>query len=545
MKNYVIGLDFGTLSGRALLVDAETGEETAEAVYEYPHGVMDDSLPDGTKLPPLWALQHPGDYIETLKHTVPELLKKSGVRSGQVKGIGIDFTACTVLPVDEKGVPLCFDPRFESEPHAYVKLWKHHAAQAEADIINDTAKKLGESWIERYGGKVSCEWAEPKIYQIYREKPEVYRAAHRFIEAGDYVSFLLTGKETHSAVFAGYKALWNKRDGYPSKAFFSALAPELEGLVGTKLSENVLPVSAAAGELDARGAQLTGLEVGTPVALPMIDAHAAMPALGIHGAGALMMVLGTSTCHIINSETERHVPGICGVAEDSVIPGYFTYEAGQACCGDHFDWFVKNCLPSEYRAEAEKRGISAHKLLREKAMRLKPGESGLLALDWWNGNRSTLVDSELSGMILGMTLGTKPEEIYRALIEATAYGTKAIIDAFTENGVSVNEIVAAGGIAVKDEMMMQIYADVTGREIKIAASAQSGAYGSALYAMAAAGLVSDISEAAKKYGKVRDTVYVPVKENTEIYASLYSEYKRLYEYFGHENGVMKRLKKLS
>ncbi len=542
MKSYTIGIDFGTLSGRCVLVDTDDGREVAESVYEYPHAVMDESLPEGRKLPPQYALQHPDDYLEVLRHTVRDTLKKAKIPPEQVKGIGVDFTACTLLPVDQNGMPLCLMEAYRNEPHAYVKLWKHHAAQGEADEINKLAKERKEPWLDIYGGKISSEWVLPKVLQVLREAPEIYNAAARFIEAGDWISWMLTGEETHSAPFAGYKALWNAESGYPSDDFMTALDSRLHGFVGTKLSDKVKGIGEIAGSLDDRGAELTGLLAGTPVAMPMIDAHAAMPALHITGDGELMMIVGTSTCHIVNGSAGKNTEGICGYVKDGVIPGLYTYEAGQAAVGDIFDWFVKNDLPASYEREAGEKKIGLHALLREKASRLRPGESGLLALDWLNGNRSVLDDSELTGMVLGLTLRTKPEEIYRAWIEATAYGTRMITDCLEESGVEITHITAAGGIARKDEMMMQIYADVTGKTIRIAGSSQAGALGSAIYAAVAAGIYPSVERAADAMSVPAIKTYAPDEENHRIYNALYEEYKTLHDYFGRgENDVMKRL----
>jgi len=371
--------------------------------------------------------------------------------------------------------------------------------------------------------------------QVLREAPEIYAAADRFIEAADWLSLMLTDTETHSAVFAGYKGLWNAESGYPSDDFMTALDKRLHGIVGTKLSEKVLGMDQTAGVLSANGAALTGLLEGTPLSLPMIDAHAAMPALNITGDGDLMMIVGTSTCHILNAAEGKNVAGICGYVKDGVIPGMYTYEAGQAAVGDVFDWFVKNGVPAAYEKEALEKGINIHKLLREKASKLKVGESRLLALDWLNGNRSILVNAHLTGLILGLTLQTKPEEIYRALIEATAYGTRVIVEQYEQNGIHLHSICAAGGIAQKDEMMMQIYADVLGREIRIAGSTQAGALGSAIYASVAAGVYPNVKVAAEKLAKPDLKVYVPNRENHEIYSKLYAEYKKLHDYFG-KNG---------
>lgn len=541
MSRYVIGIDYGTLSGRCVLVDVNSGEEIAESVLNYAHAVMDETLPNGEKLPSSFALQHPEDYLDVLRTTVPDVLSKAGVGAEDIIGLGIDFTACTVLPMDEKGTPLCMKDEFKDNKHSYVKLWKHHAAQPEADEINELAAKRGEPWLPIYGGKVSCEWALPKILETLRKAPEVYDNTYRFIEAADWLSLMLTGEETHSAPFAGYKGLWNAETGYPSNDFMTALDPRLDGIVGTKLSEKVLGMDKKAGYINESGAALTGLNIGTPVSLPMIDAHAAMPALNITDDGDLMLIVGTSSCHILNSKEVKSVEGICGYVKDGVVPGLYTYEAGQAGVGDIFDWFVKNCVPAGYAEEAREKGISIHKLLREKASKLSVGESGLLALDWWNGNRSVLVNSNLTGMILGMTLGTKPEEIYRALIEATAFGLKVIVEQYENSGISINSICAAGGIAQKDEMMMQIYADVLDREIRIAGSTQAGALGSAIYASVAAGAYADLKAAAEKLSKPDAKTYAPIAENAMAYKRLYGEYKTLHDYFGKENKVMERL----
>lgn len=549
-KKYAIGVDFGTLSGRAVLVELDTGNEIATAVKEYPHGVMDEHLPGGNvKLEHDWALQHPQDYLDVFSQTIPAVLKESGVSPEDVIGVGVDFTACTILPIDKSGQPLCFDKKLESNPHAYVKLWKHHAAQDEANKLNEIAEKRGEEFLKLYGGKISSEWMIPKIWQVLDEAPEIYEHADRFLEATDWVVLQLTGQEMRNSCTAGYKAIWHKKMGYPSKDFFKALDPRLENVVEEKLSTDIYPIGSKAGEITEEAAKLTGLKPGTAVAVGNVDAHVAVPAVGITDAGKMLMIIGTSTCHMLLGNEEKMVPGMCGVVEDGIIPGYMGYEAGQSCVGDHFQWFIENCVPAEYTNEAKECGVSIHKVLREKASKLKPGQSGLVALDWWNGNRSVLVDVDLTGMIVGCTLLTKAEEIYRALIEATAYGTRMIIDTFEENGVPIEELYAAGGIAQKDEMMMQIYADVTNREIRISESTQTPALGSAMFGAVAAGAerggYDSIVDAAKVMAKVRENIYKPIPENVELYEKLYQEYKILHDYFGRgENDVMKRLKEI-
>ncbi len=538
MKTYTIGIDFGTLSGRCVLVDCENGQELAEAVCNFAHGVMDEHLPTGKTLPPLFALQHPADYLEVVKTTVREVLKKTQIAPEQVKGIGIDFTACTVLPVDKEGTPLCMHPEFEDEPHAYVKLWKHHAAQPEADELNALAEKRKEPWLNAYGGRVSSEWALPKLLEILRNAPEVYRKTARFMEAADWLVSKLVGKEVHSLPFAGYKALYHNNT-YPSNDFMIALDKDLDGVVGTKLSGNIVDFTSPAGKLCREGAELTGLPVGTVVAVPQIDAHAAMPALQITDAGELMIIMGTSSCHIVNTKEGKDVLGVCGYVPDGVIPGLVTYEAGQAAVGDIFDWFVKNCVPAAYAEEAKSRNISLHTLLTEKAEKLSVGQTGLVALDWFNGNRSVLDDSKLSGMILGMTLGTKPEHIYRALLEATAYGTKMILETLA---FPIHTIKVAGGIANKNALLMQIYADVLNREIQVCQSTQAGALGSAIYGAVAAEVYPDLQTAAKAMGTPVARCYRPDPDRHKAYKKLYAEYVTLHDHFGRGgNDVMHRL----
>ncbi len=547
---YAIGIDYGTLSARALLVDVHTGEEVSTALYEYPHGVMDTFLPDEkTKLKPDFALQHPQDYMDALENIIPEIFDKTGICNEDVIGVCIDFTECTMLPVDEKGKPLCFQEKYKTNPHSYVKLWKHHAAQDKANELNETAEKRGEAFLKRYGGKISSEWMFPKIWQILEEDPKLYDDTAKFMELADWATMQLTGVERKNSCTAGYKAIWHKKEGFPSKAFFKDLHPKLENVIEEKFNPIVYPLGSAAGQVTKEAAGLTGLKEGTIVAVGIGDAHAAVPAVGITEPGKMLMIMGTSTCHMMLGEKEAIVPGMCGVVEDGIISGYYGYEAGQSCVGDHFQWLTENCVPESYEKEAKERGINRFTLLDEKAAKLKPGESGLLALDWWNGNRSVLVDVDLTGLIIGMTLMTKPEEIYRALIEATAFGTKMIVETFKEYGVPVQELYAAGGIAEKNQLMMQIYSDITNMDIKIAASPQTPALGSAIYAAVAAGKerggYDDIYTAAKNMGKVKEKYYSPIQKNVVTYQKLYQEYKKLHDYFGRgENNVMKKLKKI-
>ena len=547
---YAIGIDFGTESGRAVLVDVATGEERASAVYAYSHGVIDEMLPDGkTRLEHDWALQDPADYIETLKRTIPAVLREAGVDSKEVIGVGIDFTACTMLPVDREGTPLCQHEAFRSVPNAWVKLWKHHAAQPEADLINEAARRREEGWLARYGGKISSEWFFPKALQTLKEAPEVYAAADRFMEAGDWVILQMTGEEKRNACTAGYKAIWDKHGGYPSEDYFAELDPGFRTVVRDKLRTDIYAAGTRAGGLTERMAKLTGLLPGTAVAVANVDAHVAVPAMTVVTDGRLCMIMGTSVCHLLLGRDMKFVEGQCGVVEDGIIAGWMGYEAGQCAAGDIYAWFIEHCVPAGDMEEARRREVDVHALLAEKAARLRPGESGLLALDWHNGNRSVLVDAELSGLMLGLHLNTRSEEIYRALIEATAFGTYKIIQSFEAAGVKVDEIVCCGGLAKKNDLLMQIFSDVTEREMRVSTSDQAPALGSAMCAAVAAGKESGgyerIEDAAAKMAHLSDHVYRPNAANHRVYETIYGEYEILHDYFGRgANDVMKRLRAL-
>ena len=547
MSKYTIGVDYGTLSGRAVLIEVGTGREIASAVYEYPHAVMDTQLPSGKKLGQDWALQHPQDYVDVLTRTIPEVMRASGVSADEVIGIGTDFTACTVLPVKDDGTPLCFLPEYADRPHAYVKLWKHHSAQDKANRLNEIAAAREEKWLQNYGGKISSEWLFPKLWQIVDEDPELYAAMDHFVEAADWIVWQLTGVQTRNSCCAGYKAMYNKSTGYPDQAFFKALDPRLENVIAEKLSCPVTSLGQKAGGLTSPMAAKLGLTEGTAVCIGNVDAHVCVPAVGIAAPGQMLAIMGTSTCHMMMGTQEHQVPGMCGVVQDGIMPGFAGYEAGQSCVGDHFAWFVDNCCPKAYHDAAADRGMGVHQYLTELAQQQKVGEHGLVALDWWNGNRSVLVDVDLTGLMLGMTLQTKPEDIYRTLIEATAYGTRMIVENYREHGVAVEAFFASGGISQKNPLMMQIYADVLNMDIKIAGSAQGPALGSAIFAAVAAGKAAggydDVFTAARDMGKVKDVVYHPIAENAKMYDRLFAEYRLLHDTFGRgANDVMKRLK---
>lgn len=520
------------------------GAELGSAVHAYRHGVMDTTLTAhaGEPLPPDWALQNPADYLESLAVVIPGALAAAGVSADEVIGIALDFTSCTMVPVTADGTPLCELDDFAGRRHAYVKLWKHHAAQAQAERITRVAAERGEDWLARYGGLISSEWAWSKGLQVLEEDPEVYAAMAYFVEAMDWMVWRLTGSLMRSACAAGYKGM-RQDDAFPSPDYAAALNPGFRDF-GDKLAGPIGQLGDRAGSLTEEASALTGLPAGIAVAVGNIDAHVAVPAADACEPGRLVIIMGTSSCHIVSAATKQVVPGMCGVVDGGAVAGLYGYEAGQSGVGDIFAWFVDNCVPGRYEREASERGISVHELLTEKCRGQRVGEHGLLALDWWSGNRSVLVDHDLSGAIVGATLTTRPEDIYRALLEATAFGTRTIIEAFRSSGVEVNEIVVAGGL-LKNEFLMQTYADVCRLPLSTIVTSQAGALGAAIHAAVAAGAYPDVRAAASIMGGRVEGAYQPNQANADRYDDLFAEYTALHDYFGRgTNPVMKHLKRV-
>jgi L-ribulokinase len=541
---YVIGVDYGTLSGRALIVRASDGHEMGSAVFEYPNAVMDRVLnASGAALAPDWALQDPEDYVDVLRNAVPEALRASGVSPADVVGIATDFTACTMIPVLEDGTPLCQLPEFKNNPHAYVKLWKHHAAQPHADRINELARERKEKWLPRYGGQISSEWELAKGLQLLEEAPEIYNRMYKFVEAADWIIWQLCGTYVRNACTAGYKG--NLQDGqYPSRDYFKALNPAFENFAEEKIAHTIGQLGDSAGPLTAQAAQWTGLTAGIAVAVGNVDAHVTAPAAKATEPGQMVAIMGTSTCHVMNHDVITEVPGMCGVVDGGIVSGLYGYEAGQSGVGDIFAWYVENQVPARYFDEAKASNKSIHQHLTDIAADEAVGAHGLVALDWQSGNRSVLVDHELSGVVLGTTLTTTAEQIYRALLEATAYGTRVIVDTFAQSGVPVKEFIVAGGL-LKNTFLMQLYSDVTRLPISTIDTDQGPALGSAIHAAVAAGLYSNVNQAAEVMGRVNKHVYLPNEERSQQYDALYREYLELHDYFGRgANNVMKRLKQM-
>lgn len=543
-EQYVIGVDYGTLSGRAVVVRVSDGHEMGTAVLDYPHAVMDTKLvSSGATLPPDWALQDANDYVEVLKVTIPAAIAQAGIDPSSVIGIATDFTACTMVAVTEDGTSLSNLPEFRNNPHAYVKLWKHHAAQPQADRINQVARDRGETWLSRYGGQISSEWELAKGLQLLEEAPEVYHRMYKFVEAADWIIWQLCGVYVRNACTAGYKG--NLQDGeYPSKDYLAALNPDFADFAEQKISHQIGQLGDAAGGLTEEFATLLGLRPGIAIAVGNVDAHVTAPAAKATEPGQMVAIMGTSTCHVMNGATLSEVPGMCGVVDGGIISGYYGYEAGQSGVGDIFAWFVKNQVPASYYEEAAALGKSIHEHLTDLSAPQAVGEHGLVALDWHSGNRSVLVDHELSGVMIGATLTTKPEDGYRALLEATAFGTRKIVETFRTSGIPVTEFVVAGGL-LKNTFLMQLYCDVLQLPLSVINSNQGPALGSAIHAAVAAGAYKSVGDAAEAMGSVSKGVYQPDPIRGKSYDRLYVEYETLHDYFGRgENNVMKRLKAL-
>lgn len=550
MGKLSLGLDFGTESVRALLVEVQSGREVAQQDFRFPHGVLDESLPgQGARLEPDWFLQHPQDYLEGILDAVPKALAQAGADGSDVVGIGLDFTACTVMPTDAEGTPLCLKEESAPDPQAWVKLWKHHGAAAEASRILEVAEERGEKLLDYYAHAISSEWLLPKVLETFHRSRRVYEAAWTFVEGADWVAWQLTGHLARCASCSGFKALYVEQlGGYPSAEFLEAVEPGFGDFFGTKMPGDIMPAGRSVGGLAAEWAQRLGLAEGTPVGAGMIDAHMGVPGVGVTDAGKMVVVMGTSFCQLMLGEELRLFEGPLGVVKDGILDGYWAYESGQSAGGDIYAWFVKNCVPGDYEERARRAGRSIHDVLSELAAQQRPGESGLLALDWWNGNRSVLMDASLSGLIVGATLGTRPEDIYRALIEATAFGTRRIIQGYRDAGIAIDELVACGGLPEQNAFVMQVFADVCKVPIRVAGTSQAMALGAAMCGAVAAGSErgghASIREAAQHMAKPFRHTYLPNPQHASVYDELYGEYLLLHDHFGREEKLMHRLRAL-
>lgn len=527
-QSYAIGVDFGTESGRAVLLDLATGEELASGVVRYRHGVIDRELPHtGEGLPPDWALQDPDDWVLVLEDAIPYVVAEAGIDPEQVVGLGIDFTSCTVLPVDSDGIPLCRFEHWRGRAHAWPKLWKHHAAQPVADRLSEVALERGESFLSRYGGRISSEWYFPKLIELWLEDRELYDEAHGFIEAADWVVWYLTGLERRQACTAAYKALWSPDEGFPSPDYYEAAYPGFDTPLA-KLGNSFAPLGALAATLRPDVAKEIELPESVAVAVGNVDSFVSVPGSGVERAGVYVTVVGTSICDMIVDPREIRLPGINGVVRDGILPGLYGYEAGQVAVGDMLAWYMRTLDTAGDGFEA----------IEERAARLQPGEAGLIALDWWNGNRSILTDHHLTGALFGLTVQTDRDQLYRALLEAIAFGNRRIVDNFTEHGLPIEEIVACGGIAERSPLLMQLFADTTGLTVHVPASTEIPARGAALFGAVAAEAFPDIRSAIQAMRPSTARSYVPDREAHDTYDRVYAIYRDLYELLGRSRAEL-------
>lgn len=522
-RRVALGLDFGTESVRALLVSLE-GEELGEGASAYRHGQIVDRLPGSEeRLPRDFALQHPTDWIESATLAVRQALSNAGLSGDAVVGIGVDFTSCTMLPARADGTPLCLDARFATEKYAWPKLWKHHGAKEQTDRINQIARERSERFLDRYGGVIGLEWFFPKILETLEHAEQVYEAADVWIEAGDWFVWQLTGSSAdnipRSTCQAGYKGMWSADDGYPSRDFLAAVDPRLENIVVEKLPGRLSPPGRCVGRLAAHFAQQMGLREGTPVSAAIIDAHAAVPGVGAAEAGTLVMVMGTSNCYMLNAAVERSVPGIAGIVKDGILPGFYGYEAGQAAVGDAFDWVRRLTGQSDFDA------------LTAEAQAIPPGSDGVLCIDWFNGCRTPYMDGRLTGQFSGLTLSHRPAHLYRATMEASAYGFRWIVELLREHDVPVTRFITSGGLPHHNPLVVQIYADVLGEAIDIHPSKQGPAFGAAILGALASGEQAGFASAedAVRTMTRRETGIRTVHPNPEAtarYQPLYQNYRQ-------------------
>lgn len=541
--SYSIGIDFGTGSGRVLIVDIKTGAIAGMSVHEYKHGVIENELL-GKQIPSDYSLQHAPDYMEVLTKGIPEAIKDAKINPHDIKGIGVDFTSSTMVVTDDQYQPLSEKKQYKHEPHAYVKLWKHHGATQEANKIFKVAQADVNNLLGYYGFQVSDEWMIPKILELKTQAPDILNDTSYIMEAGDWIVSTLVGENIRSNCARGFKAFWNEIDGFDLD-FFSQIDVDLPKIISEKFSGKVVTLGERAGYISEKMSEILGLPARIPVAPAIIDAHSAVLGIGSIKQGQFTMVMGTSTCHLMLHKDQKRVPGISGSVYNGIMPQLYAYEAGQSAVGDLFATIV-NQAPYAYVTEAHKKNITVFDLLEEKLSDQPVGQTGLLALDWHNGNRSPLSDSELTGALIGKTLHTKTEDIYRAYMEATAFGTRMIMEAYENHGLHVNEVFACGGLPKKNNLLMQIYADVLNKPIHVSDSDYAPAIGAAILGAVAGEQYASVDEATQHMKQpLLKTVY-PKEENVEKYEAVYELYKQLHNYFGIEaRHIMDKLQKVS
>lgn len=534
---YSIGIDFGTGSGRAFLINTENGEIEEQYIRNYTHGTIEGEL-GGEKLPQNFALQNANDYMEIIETGIPTIIEKANISVSEIVGIGIDFTSSTVIFVDEQMEPIQNRAGFQDNPHAYVKLWKHHGAQDEADLLFKTALEGENRWLGYYGFNVSSEWMIPKIMEVNNKAPEVMAVTANIMEAGDWIVNRLTGQNVRSNCGLGFKSFWEAETGFHYD-LFDKVDSDLSDIVRTKVDAPVVSIGDSVGTLCKEMAEKLGLSPDTQVSPFIIDAHASLLGIGSEKDKEMTMVMGTSTCHLMLNKEQHKVPGISGSVKGAIIPNLYAYEAGQTAVGDLFEYVAKQA-PYDYVKAAESRGISIFDLLNEKAAQLYPGESGLIALDWHNGNRSVLSDSNLKGSLFGMTLQTRHEEIYRAYLEATAFGAKMIMQQYQGWQMEVDHVFACGGIPKKNGLLMEIYANILNKKITVIDSEYAPAIGAAILGAICGGAHPDFNSAIEAMKEPVLYQVEPDPQQVRIYKKLFSAYKELHDLHGYKKARIMR-----
>lgn len=539
-EKYSIGLDFGTLSARAVISNVSNGKTLPyESVFNYPHTILTEI--NSIKLPSNYALQHPQDYVDALEFLICDILSHNEIDKNSIIGIGIDFTDCTVLPINKDFIPLCLTEQYKNEPHAYAKIWKHHTDEKYAQIIEKAALSFDSSILSVSGGKMTSEFLIPKLYETFCEAPKLYADTYKFISGGDYVASLLIGKKAiHSKAYTA-KQHYNDTT-YPNKAFFASINADFANVYENKTVTTLSSVELPIGKLCDEWAQKFGLPQSVAISAPILDAHCAIAASGIED-GRIVLALGTSAVLETLTKSTIKINRILASSYESVAQNFTTIEAGLAAMGDLFDWFIKNCVPESYMQKARKENLNIHQYLRSLAEKQEIGEHNLIILDWFNGSRSIKLNNNLSGLIIGLRLSTKPEDIYRALIESTVFGLRRIIDCFKSQGIDIKSISATGGIALKDPLLMQIAANVFNMPVECLASTQATALGSSIYGAVAGGAYSSVEKASKAMRSPIAITYYPTKEEHEKYEKIYTQYIELCEYFQKDDSIMNFLSK--
>ncbi len=544
MAQYTIGVDFGSLSARAVICRVSDGQVLSQHEQSYPHAVMTDFLPEGTRIPAGFFLQHPADYPFALEESVRGALAAANIQKEQVIGLALDFTGCTILPLDENGTPLCFREQFKSHPYAYVNMWKQRNAQREAEEFQTLVSRHDPQLLKRYGGHVAPEMLQCKVLNTLREDPAVFAAADRFVEAQEYMLQLLTGEIVRNTSMAAVKSFWDAEKGYPD--YLKAVHPAFDHAENTFLRGKMVRPYESAGGLTKEMAEKLQLCAGIPVAGGHYDAHAATYALNVRGGGEALMSLGTSSGLIFGDAAFREVEGAASAMWGTILPGKYSYASGQPAFGDTLNWYVQSAAPREAQEAAARENISVHQYLTREAAKLRPGECGLVALDWWNGNRSCLQNGNLSGLLLGMTLTTTAADMYRGLLEGISYGMRRMVDSYREKGFEIRVLCACGGISFKNELLMQIISDVTNLPVRMSKNVPAPAVGACMLAAVAAGAYADIYEAMAQMHCLDEGMYYPDPARVEMYEKLYREYLLLHDHFGRgANPVMKNLRDIA